>query len=76
LNRHTQEVNEFLIVEAVNSVEVHTHFKKLYGNSTIDVTSVIYIYWIRKSKCNESDIPSRSQSVWPVTAVTSENKPD
>ena len=72
VNMKQRTVIGFLTTEKVIPVDIHKRLKNVYGDSTMNVSTVRH--WAMHFKSRETDINDKSQSGLPATAVTPENQ--
>jgi transposase len=65
-------VIEFLTAEGSSPIKIHRRLRSVFGEDTIDVSSVRS--WVRHFKSGEYDNGDRPRSGRPATAATMENK--
>ena len=65
-------VIEFLHVEKIAPRDNHRHFLNVYGDQTVDVSTVRR--WVARFSSGNGDVKNKPCSGWPCTAVTPRNE--
>ena len=65
-------ITEFLHVEKMAHADIRWHLVDIYGDQTVDVSTVRQ--WVVRFRSGDSDTKDKPHSKWPCTVVTSENE--
>ena len=61
-------VTEFLHVEKIATTDIHQHLLNIYGDRTVDVSTVRW--WVVHFNSSDSNMKDNPHSRWPYTVVT------
>jgi len=65
-------VIEFLHAEKIAPNDIHRHLLNVYGDQTVDVSTVRQ--WVARFSSGDSDVKDKPCSGWPRAAVTPRNE--
>ena len=65
-------VIEFLLQEKIAHNDINRHFLNVYGDQTVDVSTVRR--WVARFSSGDSDVKDKPRSGLPCTAVTPRNE--
>ena len=65
-------VIEFLHAEKIEPSDIHRHLLNVYGDQTVDVSTVRR--WVARFSSGDSDVKDKPRSGRPCTAVTPRNE--
>jgi len=65
-------VIEFLHAEKIAPNDIHRHLLNVYGDQTVDVSTVRR--WVARFSSGDSNVKDKPRSGWPCTAVTPRNE--
>ena len=65
-------VIEFLTAEQIVPIDIHRHLLKVYGDNTVDVSTVIR--WVVRFNSGESEVHDKPRHGRPCSAATPHNE--